>query len=216
LEISDIALIFVAKHSDMKRLLLVSILFAIFSIHVSGQFKGGLKGGLNVNDFIVTNTDGLFKNETFSTRVSYHIGSYVQQSFSDRLAWQIEVLFSNKGYIHKMEDQNIGISLNYINWPLLFVYKPIKTVELEIGPELGYLISGEPFLKSFDVGIDIGARFNISKKFLAGLRYSNGFPFKMNLEEAEAQGIYPRYQNSVLQIYIGYNLISEILGSDEK
>jgi len=199
----------------MKQLLLVTTLFTVFNIHALGQFKGGLKGGLNVNDFIVTNSDGLFEDETFSTRLSYHIGSYVQQSFSDRLAWQIEVLFSNKGYTHKMEDQNIDISLNYINWPLLFVYKPVKTVELEIGPELGYLISGEPFLSSFDVAIDIGARFNISKKFLAGIRYSNGFPFKMKLDEAEAQGITPRYQNSILQIYIGYNLISEILGSEE-
>ncbi|MBN2172518.1 MAG: PorT family protein [Bacteroidales bacterium] len=200
----------------MKRLLLFIMLTFVLIPFTYGQIRGGLKGGVNISDFIITKSGDLFQQEQFSTRVSYHIGSYVQQSFTDRLAWQIEVLFSNKGYTYKFENSTENISLNYLNWPLLLVYKPIKLLELEFGPELGYLISGEDLIQSFDVGIDIGARFNISPKFLAGIRYSNGFPFKLNLDDSESQGYDPRYQNSVLQFYIGFNLINENVARDDE
>ena len=192
----------------MKRFLF-SILFSFIFIYSFGQIKGGIKGGANFCSFIVSKSGELFAEETFNTKVSYHVGSYVQNSFSDHLAWQIEVLFSNKGYIHKVDDQSINVSLNYLNWPILLIYKPIKLIEFEVGPELGYLISGEDFLSSFDLAIDLGARFNISDKFNAGLRYCQGLPFKMKLDRPEAEGYDPTYQNSVFQIYIGFNLINE-------
>jgi hypothetical protein len=192
----------------MKRLL-ISIFFFFIFFYSFGQLKGGIKGGVNFCSFIVAKSGDLFTDETFNPRVSYHIGTYVQNSFSDQLAWQIEVLFSNKGYIHKVDDESINVSLNYLNWPVLLIYKPIKLLEFEVGPEFGYLISGEDFLSSFDLGIDLGARFNISNKFNAGLRYCQGLPFKMKLSGPEANGYDPTYQNGVFQIYVGFNLINE-------
>lgn len=192
----------------MKRLFL-SIFFSFIVIYSFGQLKGGIKGGANFCSFIVSKSGDLFSDDTFNSKVSYHIGSYVQNSFSDQLAWQIEVLFSNKGYIHKQGDESSNVSLNYLNWPILFIYKPIKLLEFEVGPEFGYMISGEEFINSFDMAIDLGARFNISDKFNAGLRYSMGMPFKMKLNQAEADAYDPTYQNGVFQIYIGFNLINE-------
>lgn len=192
----------------MKRLLF-SILFSFVLIQSFGQLKGGIKGGVNFCNFIVSGADDLFTDETFNPKVSYHIGSYVQNSFNDNLAWQIELLFSNKGYIHKVDDQSVNVSLNYLNWPILFIYRPFKILDLEVGPEFGYMISGEDFMSSFDLGIDIGARFNISNKINAGIRYCMGLPFKMKLDSPEAEGYEPTYQNGVFQIYIGFNLINE-------
>lgn len=192
----------------MKRLLL-SFLFSLFFFYSFGQLKGGIKGGVNFCSFIVSKSGNLFSDETFNSKVAFHVGSYVQNSFNDNLAWQIEVLFSNKGYIHKIDDQSINVSLNYLNWPILFIYKPVKLIELEIGPEFGYLISGEEFMRSFDMAIDLGVRFNISRKFNAGLRYSQGLPFKIKTDGAESETYDPTYQNGVFQIYIGFNLINE-------
>jgi len=192
----------------MKRLFF-SILFSFIVIYSFGQLKGGIKGGVNFCTFMVTQSGDLFANESFSPKVSYHLGTYVQNSFNDYLAWQVEILFSNKGYIQEVDDNKITISLNYLNLPVLFIYRPVKLLELEIGPEFGYLVSGEEFMSSFDFGIDVGARFNISDKFNAGLRFCQGLPFKMNLSRAEAEGYEPTYQNGVFQIYLGFNLISE-------
>jgi hypothetical protein len=174
-----------------------------------GQLKGGIKGGVNFCNFIVSKSGDLFSDVSFGPKVSYNVGSYVQNSFTDQLAWQIEILFSNKGYKYTVDGESEIVNLNYLNWPVMIIYRPIKLLEFEIGPEFGYMISGEEFMSSFDFAIDVGARFNISERFNAGLRYSQGFPFNMQLDLAEAEGFDPTYQNSVFQIYVGFNLIND-------
>lgn len=192
----------------MKRLFF-SIFFSLIFIYSFAQLKGGIKGGVNFCTFMVSKSGDLFEDETFNPKVSYHLGTFVQNSFSEQLAWQIEVLFSNKGYIHKVDDISENVSLNYLNLPVLFIYRPLELLELEIGPEFGYLVSGEEFLSSFDFGINLGARFNISDKFNTGLRFCQGFPFKMKLNQPEAEDYNPTYQNGVFQLYLGFNLINE-------
>jgi len=199
----------------MKRFLHVFLFVFIFSLVSYGQFKGGLKGGVNFCDLVISKSGDLFEEESFNGKTSYHFGSYIQQSFSDQFAWQIEVLFSNKGYIHKIEDQNINVSLNYLNWPILIIYRPIELLEFELGPEFGFMVSGEDMINTFDLGIDIGARVNITDKFNAGVRYSQGLPFKLKIVKDESAGYNPTYYNSVLQIYIGFNLIRDTQKKEE-
>ncbi|MCD4682747.1 MAG: PorT family protein [Bacteroidales bacterium] len=193
----------------MKRLLHLILFIFVFSLVSFGQLKGGLKGGVNFCDLIVSKSGDLFSDQSFKGKTSYHIGTYVQKSFNDQLAWQIEVLFSNKGYINEHEGQKTNVSLNYINWPIFIVYRPIELLEFELGPEFGYMISGDEMISNFDMGIDIGARVNISNKFNAGLRYSQGLPFKLKLDKAESSGYEPSYNNSVFQIYLGFNLVND-------
>jgi len=171
--------------------------------------KGGIKAGLNLSGIIVTKTNEVLNDETYSSRISFHAGSYIQQPFNDHLLWQVELLFSNKGYKREVNGQTENVSLNYLNWPILLIYRPGKLFEFEFGPELGYMISGEEILNNFDFAFDIGARFNISNKLNTGLRYSYGLPFKMKLNETSADGYSASYQNSVLQFYLGFNLINE-------
>jgi len=168
-----------------------------------------LKGGVNFSDIIVSNTGDFFTDEIFGSRVSFHLGSYLSNSISGQLSWQLEVLFSNKGYTHKVEGQTLNVSLNYLNWPVLLLYQPTRKLEFEIGPEFGYLISGEDIVNSFDLGIDLGVKFNISKKINTGIRYCYGLPFKFQMDKSDSDENVPTYQNSVLQIFAGFNLINE-------
>jgi len=193
----------------MKRLVHLILFVFVFTLVSFGQFKGGLKGGVNFCDLVISKSGDLFEDQSFNGKTSYHFGTYIQQTFSQQFAWQLEVLFSNKGYIHEVEGQKTNISLNYINWPILVIYKPIELLEFELGPEFGLMVSGEDMINTFDFGIDIGARVNISRKFLTGIRYSQGLPFKLKLDKETSEGYNPTYYNSVLQIYIGFNLIND-------
>jgi hypothetical protein len=174
-----------------------------------GQLKGGLKAGLNHSGIIVTKSGDALNDESYSSRVSFHAGSYIQQPFNDHLLWQLELLFSNKGYKVEINDQTENVSLNYLNWPILLIYRPDKLFEFEFGPELGYMISGEDILNNFDFALDVGVRFNISDKLNTGLRYSYGLPFKMKLDSTTSEGYNATYQNSVLQFYLGFTLFNE-------
>lgn len=128
---------------------------------------------------------------------------------------QFEILFSNKGYKLKINNTTSNISLNYLNWPVLLFYRPTPKLEIEFGPEFGYLITGEPLVQSFDLGFDIGLRFNISEKFNTGLRYNQGIPFKMDLSAIDFSNTQPKYANSVFQVYLGFNLINETKTTSE-
>jgi len=194
----------------MKHLFLAAIF--IFSMASSGfsQLSGGVKGGLNISSIIITNSAGLLDDNSYSARYSYEFGSFVTNMFTDHFAWKLEMLFSNKGYLVKVDDKEDEISLNYLNWPLMLVYYPGEKLGIEAGLEPGFLISGESLYNSFDLGLDIGATFAINTKWSIGLRYNQGFPFHLNIDNLPVGEEAPRYQHSVIQFSIGYNLVREM------
>ncbi len=195
----------------MQRIILQVFLILLTSSAL-GQMTGGIRGGLNINNVIVTNKSGTLADETFKSRYSFHAGSFVQNTFSDHFGWRIEMLFSNKGYTFEYEGEKTEVSLNYLNWPLLLVYTAGSKLDLEAGIELGYMISGEQRFNDFDAGMDIGARYHLNDKLNLGLRYNIGFPFKFNFDDPAFADNQPVYQHSVLQFSIGYNLIYETNG----
>lgn len=180
-----------------------------------GQLQGGLKGGLNVGDVLVTNQQNYFSGATFGPRVSYHFGSYVQNSLGKYFDWRIELLFSNKGYTFETDSLKTNISLNYLNWPLLIAYNAGKKVDIELGVEIGYMITGDDLYKNFDMGVVLGVRYDISQKINAGIRYTQGLPFDMNILSPDYTGEVPRYQLSTFQFSLGYNLIYEPANNPE-
>lgn len=197
------------KYTWMKRIYLLTTLFFAIILSSTAQMNGGIKAGLNVGDIIISNKTDYFGDASFESRASFHVGTYIQKSFRPNIAWQVEMQFSNKGYYLNTNDSRSAMSLNYINWPVLIIYKPNPKLDLETGLEFGLLISGDELFNTFDLGIDIGVNYDISKKINAGLRYNYGLPFKMNIDENDSGSGVPQYQNSVFQVYIGYNLFNE-------
>lgn len=191
----------------MRKLIILLFLFVTGISSMMAQMEAGIKGGLNLSDLQVFASGNSTGNEAYRTRPSYHIGTFVNSPFSDHFGIQVEVLFSNKGF--KYETDSIGTlnaSLNYLNFPVLFYYRPAKLIEFEFGPEFGYLISGEDLVQSFDVGIDIGLRFHLSRKFHTGIRYYQGFKFNMKEGYFNSGNGSPKYSNTTFQVSIGYNL----------
>ena len=194
----------------MRKLIFVLFVFAMGSVSIKAQMEAGIKGGLNLSDLQVFASGNSIGNEAFRTRPSYHIGTFVNSPFSDHFGIQVEVLFSNKGF--KYETDSIGTlnaSLNYLNYPALFYYRPSKLIDIEFGPEFGYLVSGEDLVKSFDMGIDVGLRFHFSKKMHAGIRYYQGFKFDMKEGDFNNGEGSPKYSNSTFQVSLGYHLPME-------
>lgn len=198
----------------MKSTLLATLFVLLITTNSLGQLKGGLKGGVNLSDIIITNGADYFGDSNFESKVSYHFGSYVQNTFSKHFGYQIEMLFSNKGYKLKTDSLTTTVSLNYLNWPILLVYKLGNRFVFNAGIELGLLVTGENLYNGFDLGVDVGAEFDITKKILVGIRYSQGLPFDMNIESYDLEGSAPRYQNNVVQFYLGFNIVADPAASD--
>lgn len=192
----------------MYKKITLFLLFVFIGTLSFAQLSGGIKGGLNYSNVIITNGKTYFEGTQFQPRYAYHFGSYLQKDFSKSFAWQIEMLFSNKGYVAQTGDIKSTISLNYLNWPLLLVYHAGSRLNFETGLEFGFMVSGDPLFNTFDLGIDLGINYRMNKKINAGLRYNQGLPFQMDINKQSNTEI-PTYQLGTVQFYLGFNIIKE-------
>lgn len=180
--------------------------------------RSGIKGGLNLSNFI---TDEVTDD---NVRVGFHVGVYTQLFNSNAFAIQPEVNYSTKGNRATFEsgiiDQENKFNLNYIDIPILAVFKLGEVVEIHAGPYWAYLVGAnidtdgdleDDFnqldrdnFDKWDYGLVGGIGFNLNKVQI-GARYNYGLN-----EIAESEGaknwLGSQTKNSVGQIYMSVNL----------
>lgn len=203
----------------MKKFLFLLFLVPVFS--ASCQWGGGLKAGLNIANFMGDDADGS------DPRIGYHIGGYMTKSISEQITFQPELLISSVGSKTKESgtDPDLGdysiegnAALTYITLPVMFVFNLNETINLQAGPQLGFLMaaklkydiesdfidmSGTEDVKEqfkpidFGVNVGIGATFGLIN---AALRYNLGLA-----EIGEDTSL----KNSVIQISLGYKIVKK-------
>ncbi|TGD56782.1 porin family protein [Flavobacterium humi] len=183
----------------MKKVLLTAAALFLFGFANAQETKFGVKAGLNLANL----TGDL---DDTSMKASFHVGGFAEIKISDKFAVQPEVLYSVQG-----ADVDGGTyEFSYINVPIMAKFFPIPQLSLEAGPQVGFLTSakGKPddgpdidvkdFLKSTDFGINLGAGYNFTDHFSAGLRYNFGLS---NISDEDGGDI----KNSVLSLSVGYS-----------
>ena len=114
-----------------------------------------------------------------STKTGFVGGAFVTIKFSDKIAIQGDLLYSQQG----VELDVDKINLDYINFPLVLKYYIIKRINIQAGPQFGTVINDNlgGFLgsnidfNSFDVtgvvgiGVDLPLNFRITGRYGFGL-----------------------------------------------
>ena len=174
--------------------------------------RAGIKGGMNVSNF----TSG----EQLSDK-NARFGLFVNEGF----AIQPELNYSTKGNKVTLEygviDQETKFNLQYIDMPVLAVFKLGNAVEIQAGPYWAYLLGanidtdgdlGDGFkdlsrknFDNWDYGLAGGIGFNFGNIQL-GARYNYGLNKIANSEGAKR--ILGGAKNSVGQVYLAFNLAS--------
>jgi hypothetical protein len=177
----------------------------------------GIKGGLNASNLItddVTDKHGRF---------GFHAGVYGQLFSTESFAIQPEVNFSTKGNEVKnnfgIVDHETKFNLNYIDVPVLAVFKLGNVAEIHAGAYWAYLVGanidtdgdlGDGFISldrdnfdNWDYGLVGGIGFNLGQVQL-GARYNYGL--NEIAESAGAKSMLGSAKNSVGQIYLALNL----------
>lgn len=182
-----------SKISNWVGALCVCAMVMLSASMAQGQSKTalGLKGGFNLSNFYVENIDD--KN----SRLGFHGGLYGRVYATDFFAIQPEINYSTRGnevISNGFFNQKTRFNLNYIDVPVLAVFKLGKAVEVHAGVYGGYLIGaniksdgdlGNWFddlnrdnFESLDYGfaggvglnfgpIQVGARYNMGMKEIA-------------------------------------------------
>ncbi|MDG2138923.1 MAG: outer membrane beta-barrel protein, partial [Flavobacteriales bacterium] len=105
------------------------------------------------------------------------------------LAFQLEMIFTQKGSSNtNLDNPNFtdiaSIHLDYIEVPLLMIYKQSESIELEIGIHSSALINGyyhdiygelenQTGFNNFDIGALIGMSYKINNKLSLNTRLTN-------------------------------------------
>lgn len=205
----------------MKKVILSAIAVMAFGMTNAQDVKFGLKGGLNVSNFS-GDTDGI----DLKSRFGFNVGGFVEIKFSEKFALEPEVLYSTQG----ARTENVGaevegipytgdidFNLAYINIPVMFKYYAAEKFSVEAGPQIGFLTSAKTKTKldgfsqtveqdakdsfeSIDFGLNLGAGYDFTENFSAGVRYNLGLS---NIAKTEA-GDDSKLHNGVFSLSVGY------------
>jgi len=192
----------------MKKFLFVALLL----ISVSGfaqRFQPGVKGGMNISNFVGDN----YEDSKYEARIGYNVGAFVGFYFGNHFSLQPEALFSTQGT--GIKDLSTGekhdFNLNYLTIPVMAKFEFNGGFYLETGPEAGINVSSAQFenqkvkdiTKNSDFawgfglgyhapfGLGIGARYNVGLSKVADSNFEN-----------------PDYMNSVAQIGLFYTFFN--------
>ncbi|WP_369048295.1 porin family protein [Tenacibaculum sp. UWU-22] len=145
-------------------------------------------------------------------RNGFHAGFYGESFFTESVALQIELLYSQQGYQLHDDGGTYTQKLDYINMPLVFKMYPSENFFLEVGPQVGLVVSHKEEYDSnfnlfdtsrefnpqkFDWGLDLGAGFKTNSGVSIGARYHLGFG---DIYDENSP------KNRVWQFYLGFDL----------
>ena len=187
---------------------------AVISVKAQ-NFHFGIKTGINLSKETKTEVERQVEDFDNEFRKGFHIGGIVTYSINKQ--WELEgnLMYSQQGYKeHLFSIKNnrtiYSIRSNYINHPIAIKYYPLEHLYIEMGPQIGFLISkkhkiqGEENITKYiplkpnhiDLSLFCGLGYKFSNNILLEARYIHGLN---NTYKNVALS-----QNRNIQLSIGY------------
>lgn len=187
---------------------------AVISVKAQ-NFHFGIKTGINLSKETKTEVERQVQDFDKEFRKGFHIGGIVTYSINKK--WELEgnLMYSQQGYkehLFSIENNRTIYSIrsNYINLPIAIKYYPLEHLYIEMGSQIGFLISkkhkiqGEGNITKYiplkpnhiDLSLFCGLGYKFSNNILLEARYIHGIN---NTYKNVALS-----QNRNIQISIGY------------
>lgn len=204
----------------------VYLLFLFLSISSQAQqISFGIKGGPSLVDVeVVANSEGIdSESQYLKMRPSYHLGVFGFVDLNRKFYLQAELLYANKGYrADYPRSSEANLHFHYLTIPVLLHYKIVEKLHGGLGATFGYMLAARSkseggnldvswrYNNKLDMGINVGAKYEISDKINLGIRYTYGLSnlFRERGVIIDVNGNPttkgPKYQNRELQFSVGY------------
>lgn len=209
---------------NSKISLVLVFFFAVIQISTAqekSEYKLGFKGGVNFTN--VGTTTGV----TNKSLTGVHFGLFAKLPITNSFAVQPELYFTTKGgeltYQNVVVDGTAKFNLNYIEVPVLAVFKIFPGFNFQVGPYASYLVSSkvknvnevsfnfEDNIQSgdfnkFDTGVMAGFGIDV-KSVEIGVRYNFGL-LKVGKDKTYlgTNYIFPDGKNSAINAYVSYSI----------
>lgn len=190
--------------------LLISVLFGTFS--ASAQVGFGIKGGLNLTTLNVKDPE-----LSYDSRTGFHAGLFLRGRFAN-IGIQPEVLlFTQNGDLKSSLFGTAQERFTYLSIPLIFKFYPIGGLNIQLGPQFGFLLDGErkydsflgsgsqditEYYKESDVSVSVGGGYDFAFGLGLDVRYNIGVKDINN----EANGDEAR--SRIFLVSLGWNFLN--------
>jgi len=180
----------------MKKIIFIA--FLLLSLSSFSQSKEcncsiGIKVGVNFS----TITDAT----NLSNRTGFQAGFFAGVKFNDFIGIQADLLYSQQGA--EFEPENID--LNYLNIPVLFKYYVIRGLNIQAGPQFGFVMNdnleeffGDVEAEKFDLTGVFGVGYDLFTRIKLEARYNIGFTDIFDGGDGK---------NSMASLSIGYSFL---------
>jgi len=198
----------------MKKTIFLLALGLGVSTAAQAQYRGrggnvslGIKAGASLTNFV-----GADAKDVYDNRFGFHAGVFANIGLTKLVAFQPELLYSQKGA--KTNAVDINYRLHYIDVPLAF-HLNTDGFFFELGPQVGFLAAAK--LESGNASVDIKSYKTVDFGYLAGLGYQMKYGLGLGLRYNGAFTNFPesatvgnvtlqnRVRNSAFQLYATYS-----------
>lgn len=200
----------------MKKIALFLVFVGIiaFANQANGQaqFALGIKAGPNFAKVDVNDPDATWKGRT-----GFHGGAFALIKLT-KIGIQPELLFSQQGSKVKFNSQDYDANFSYVNIPVILKLYTVAGINLQAGPQFGFLTTAESdynpltnqpqngadlkgAYKKSDLSLALGAGWDLPFGITIDARYNLG------LSKIEDDPSIEATKNQVFQISVGYKLI---------
>lgn len=135
----------------------ITCLLVFLSVSLRAQTAFGIKGGITASNIIFTSDVGLDESDE-DFRFSAHFGYLMRTYITDRLFFQPELLYMEKGYKGDYtdingEDNTATVRFWNVNLPLLLGFQ-FHNFQLAAGPEIEYFFKAHSKANGEDYGVN--------------------------------------------------------------
>jgi hypothetical protein len=197
----------------MKKLFVLAAAICLSTAAFSqAQFSIGLKAGPN---FAKINTESSL-GDNYKSRTGFHGGAFALLKFG-KIGVQPEILFSQQGSKVTINSQDLKSNFNYFNIPIIVKLYTVAGINLQLGPQFGFISSAESDyidefgnvqtgqdiknqLKSSDISAALGVGWDLPFGLSIDGRYNLG------LSDINKSSSGESVKNQVWQISVGYRI----------
>lgn len=168
----------------MRSIILVVITVLCFVLPTKAQVAFGIKGGLNLSTLKVDDPE-----LSYDSRTGYHAGVFLRGRFGN-VGLQPEVLlFTQSGDLQSSLFGTAQERFTYLSIPVILKFYPIGGLNIQLGPQFGFLLDGEreydsflgsgkqditEYYKQSDVSVSVGGGYDFGFGLGLDVRYNIG------------------------------------------
>lgn len=193
-------------------LFVIFLICAFPEVNAQPDLGFGVKAGINISNQSTSVEAPNVEDIDLKGLLRFNGGAWFNYFITKRFAVQPELLISGKGTNWNDPDYDVRDLLTYIDVPVMLRYQIIDLLNIQAGPQVGYLLSARQkdnasgdvikindYYKKPDFGLAVGLEANLPAKINVTFRYV----FGLIATTTDVQYIDP-WINNFFQISAGY------------